>query len=131
MKKKILGVALVIAGLTSVGMIHSASKRRDLKDQQDDRHGTYQQRLQRAKARGDKKIRSYGVIPLYAGVSFDQALDIYDFVIGEFVSSKKLCNRRQWKHLDLVQIQDHRNAVESQYATRRGHSARRTLSVSR
>ena len=88
MKKKILGVVLVIAALTSVGMIHSASKRRDVKDQQDDRYGTYKQRLQRAKARGDKKMRSGGVIPLYAAVSFDQALDIYDFVIGEFVSSK-------------------------------------------
>ena len=78
MKKKILGVALVIAGLTSVGMIHSASKRRDVKDQQDDRYGTYKQRLQRAKARGDKKMRSGGVIPLYAGVSFDQALNNYN-----------------------------------------------------
>lgn len=87
MKKKILGVILGIAGLTSAGVIHSASKRQEA-NQQNDRVGTYKERLQRAKARGDKKIRSYGVIPLYAGVSFDQALDIYDFVIGEFVYSK-------------------------------------------
>jgi hypothetical protein len=88
MTKKILGLALVIAALTSLGVIHSASKRRDVKDQQNDRVGTYKERLERAKARGDKKMRSGGVIPLYAGVSFDQALDMYDFVIGEFVSSK-------------------------------------------
>lgn len=88
MKRKILGVALVIAGLTSIGLIHSASKRRDAKDQQNDRCGTYKERLQRAKARGDKKIRSGGVIPLYAHADLDQALEIYDWVIGEFVSSK-------------------------------------------
>jgi hypothetical protein len=88
MKMKILGVALVIAGLTSVGVIHSASKRRDVQDQQNDRYGTYKQRLQRAKERGDKKLVSHGVIPLYAQVNFAQALEIYDLVIGEFVSSK-------------------------------------------
>ena len=87
MKKKILGVALVIAGLTSVGMIHSASKRQDV-NQNNDRVGTYKERLQRAKARGDKKMRSGGVIPLYAHADLDQALEIYDFVVGEFVSSK-------------------------------------------
>lgn len=88
MKKKILGVALVIAALTSVSMIHSASKRRDAKDQQNDRVGTYKERLERAKARGDKKMRSGGVIPLYAHADLDQALEIYDLVIGEFVSRK-------------------------------------------
>lgn len=88
MKKKILGIALVIAGLTSVGVIHSASKRRELNAQQNDRVGTYKERLQRAKARGDKKMRSGGVIPLYAHANLDQALEIYDLVIGEFVSSK-------------------------------------------
>ena len=88
MKKKILGVVLVIAGLMSIGVIHSASKRREVNDQQNERHGTFKQRLQRAKARGDKKMRSYGVIPLYAQVDLDQALEIYDLVIGEFVSSK-------------------------------------------
>src|SRR5687768_4015183 len=87
MKKKILAAALVIAGLTSVGLIHSASKRQDT-NQNNDRVGTYKERLQRAKARGDKKIRSGGVIPLYAQVNLDQALEIYDWVIGEFVSSK-------------------------------------------
>ena len=88
MKKKILGVALVLAGLTSVGVIHSASKRQDAKNPQSDRIGTYKERLQRAKARGDKKLLSHGVIPLYAGVNLDQALEIYDLVIGEFVFSK-------------------------------------------
>jgi hypothetical protein len=87
MKKKILAAALVIAGLTSVGMIHSASKRQDA-NQQNDRVGTYKERLKRAKARGDKKMRSGGVIPLYAQVNLDHALEIYDWVIGEFVSSK-------------------------------------------
>jgi len=87
MKKKILGVALVIAALTSVGVIRSASKRQDA-NPQDDRVGTYKERLQRAKARGDRKMLSGGVIPLYAHVEFDQALEIYDLVIGEFVSSK-------------------------------------------
>jgi hypothetical protein len=88
MKRKILGVALVIAGLTSIGVIHSASKRQDAKNPQNDRGGTYKERLQRAKARGDKKLLSHGVIPLYATVNLDQALEIYDLVIGEFVSSK-------------------------------------------
>jgi hypothetical protein len=88
MKRKILGVALVIAGLTSIGVIHSASKRQDAKTSQNDRVGTYKERLQRAKARGDKKLLSHGVIPLYATVNLDQALEIYDLVIGEFVSSK-------------------------------------------
>ena len=81
MKKKILGVVLVIAGLTGVGVIHSASKRQNSKDQQNDRVGTYKERLQRAKARGDKKLVSQGVIPLYAQVDLDQALEIYDLVI--------------------------------------------------
>jgi hypothetical protein len=71
MKKKILGVALVVAGLTSVGVIHSASKRQDAKDPQNERVGTYKQRLQRAKARGDKKLRSGAVIPLYAYADLD------------------------------------------------------------
>lgn len=88
MKKKILGIVLVIAGLTSAGVIHSASKPQNSKDQQNDRVGTYKERLQRAKARGDKKLVSQGVIPLYAQVDLDQALEIYDLVIGEFVSSK-------------------------------------------
>lgn len=88
MKKKLLGITLVVAALTSVGMIHSASKRRHEKDQQNDRVGTFRERLERAKARGDKKIRSGGVIPLYAQADLDQALEIYDLVIGEFVSSK-------------------------------------------
>lgn len=87
MKKKILGVALVIAALTSIGVIRSASKRQDA-NPTDDRIGTYKQRLKRAKERGDKKMLSHGVIPLYAHVEFDQALEIYDLVIGEFVSSK-------------------------------------------
>jgi hypothetical protein len=87
MKKKILGVALAIAGLASVGMIHSASKRQDA-NQKADRVGTFKERLQRAKARGDKKMRSGGVISLYAHADLDQALEIYDWVIGEFVSSK-------------------------------------------
>ena len=87
MKKKILGVALVIAALTSVGVIRSASKRQDGKPT-DDRIGTYKQRLKRAKERGDKKMLSHGVIPLYAHVEFDQALEIYDLMVGEFVSSK-------------------------------------------
>lgn len=88
MKKKILGVILVIAGLTSVAVIDRASKRRDVKDEQGYRVGTFKERLQRAKARGDKKLRSGGVIPLYAHADLDQALQIYDLVIGEFVSSK-------------------------------------------
>lgn len=87
-KKKILGLALVIAGLASAGVIHSASKRQDSPNPQSDRIGTYKERLQRAKARGDKRLISGGVIPLYAGVNLDQALEIYDLVIGEFVSSK-------------------------------------------
>jgi hypothetical protein len=89
MKKKILGLALVIAGLASVGMIHSASKRQD-ENRKNDRVGTYKERLHRAKARGDKKMRSGGVISLYAQVNLDQALEIYDLVIGEFVSSKSV-----------------------------------------
>lgn len=88
MKKKILGVVLVVAGLTSVGVIHSASKRQDARNQQNDRYGTYKQRLQRARERGDKKLVSHGVIPLYAQVNFEEALEIYDLVIGEFASSK-------------------------------------------
>src|SRR5687768_6287479 len=87
MKKKILGVAFVIAALTSVAVIRSASKHQEA-NQQNDRVGTYKERLQRAKARGDKKIRSGGVIPLYAYADLDQALEIYDLVIGEFFSSK-------------------------------------------
>lgn len=87
MKKQILGVALVIAALTSVGVIHSASKRQDA-NLIDDRIGTYKQRLKRAKERGDRKMLAGGVIPLYAHVEFDQALEIYDLVIGEFLSSK-------------------------------------------
>ena len=87
MKKKILGVALVIAALTSVGVIRSAWQRQDA-NPQDDRAGSYKERLQRAKARGDRKMLSAGVIPLYAHVEFDQALEIYDLVIGEFISSK-------------------------------------------
>ena len=87
MKQKIFGVALVIAALTSVGVIRSASKRQDAIPQKD-RVGSYKERLQRAKARGDRKMLSGGVIPLYAHVGFDQALEIYDLVIGEFVSSK-------------------------------------------
>lgn len=88
MKKKLLGVALVVAGLTSVGVIHSASKRQAAKNPQNDRVGTYKERLQRARARGDKKLLSHGVIPLYATVTLDDALQIYDLVVGEFVSSK-------------------------------------------
>lgn len=88
MKKKILGVVLVIAVLTSVVVIYGASKWRDARDEQNYRVGTFKERLQRAKARGDKKMRSGGVIPLYAHASLDQALEIYDLVIGEFVSSK-------------------------------------------
>lgn len=87
MKKKVLAVVLVIAGLTCVGMIRSTSKRQDA-DQKRDRVGTYKERLQRAKARGDKKMLSHGVIPLYAHADLDQALQIYDVIIGEFVSSK-------------------------------------------
>lgn len=88
MKRKILGVVLVLAGLTSVGVIHSASKRQGQRPEPKDNYGTYQQRLKRAKARGDRKLVSHGVIPLYAHVNLDQALDIYDMVVGEFVSSK-------------------------------------------
>jgi hypothetical protein len=88
MKTKILGLVLAIAGLTSVGVIHSASKRQQAKDDESDKRGTYKERLQRAKARGDKKLRSHSVIPLYAHVDLDGALAIYDLVIGEFVSSK-------------------------------------------
>jgi len=86
--KKILGIVLAIAGLTTVGVIHSASKRQPAKDQQTDNHGTYKERLKRAKARGEKKIRSYSAIPLYASVDLDTALSIYDLVIGDFVFSK-------------------------------------------
>ncbi len=87
MKQKILGVALVIAALISVGVIRSASKPQDA-NPQNDRVGSFKERLQRAKARGDRRMRSGGVIPLYAHADFDQALEIYDLVIGEFVSSK-------------------------------------------
>ena len=73
--------------MTSVGVIRSASQRQDA-NPQDDRAGTYKERLQRARARGEKKLLSGSVIPLYAHVEFDQALEIYDLVIGEFVSSK-------------------------------------------
>jgi hypothetical protein len=88
MKKKILGIVLAIAGLTSVGVIHSASKRNDFKNQQNEKYGTYKERLQRAKARGDKKLRSYAALPLYASADLDTARSIYDWVIGEFVFSK-------------------------------------------
>ena len=86
MKKKLLVCILILAGLTSAGMIHSASKRQQ--DNKSDNRGTFKERLARAKSRGDKKLRSHGVIPLYASVNLDQALDIYDLVVGEFVSSK-------------------------------------------
>ena len=82
MKRKVLGVVLVLAGLTCVGVIHSASKHQNAKNPQNDRIGTYKERLQRAKARGDKKLLSYGVIPLYATVNLDQALEIYDLVLA-------------------------------------------------
>ncbi|HXQ35255.1 MAG TPA: hypothetical protein VN843_14660 [Anaerolineales bacterium] len=88
MKTKILSVVLALAALASVGIIHSASKRQEPKEQQSEKQGTYLQRLQRAKALGDKKLRSHSVIPLYAHVDLDTAQDIYDLVIGEFVSSK-------------------------------------------
>ena len=52
--KKILGIVLAIAGLTSVGVIHSASKYQAVKEQQNDNHGTYKERLKRAKDRGEK-----------------------------------------------------------------------------
>ena len=85
MKKKILGIVLVIAGLTTVGVIHSASK---LKDQRTDNQGSYKERFKRAKARGDKKMRSYAAMPLYASADLNTAVLIYDWVIGEFVFSK-------------------------------------------
>lgn len=88
MKKKILGGVLTIAALTSVGVIHSASKRREGVNVQNDNYGTYKERLRRAKARGDKKLRSHAVIPLYSHVDLDGALAIYDLVVGQFVSSK-------------------------------------------
>lgn len=88
MKKNILGVVLVVAGLTSAGVIYSASKRDVARTKQNDNQGTYKERLQRAKTRGEKKIRSRGVIPIYAQIDLDGALAIYDLLVGEFVSSK-------------------------------------------
>ncbi len=87
MKKNILGIVLVVAALTSAGVIYSASKPQVAKKEQNEKQGTYKERLQRAKARGEKKIRSRGVIPIYAQVDLDGALSIYDLLIGEFVSS--------------------------------------------
>jgi hypothetical protein len=88
MNRTLLAMVLVGVGLTSVGLLHSASKRHKIEPGQNEKHGTYKQRLRRAKERGDKKLRSHAVIPLYAQVDLDGAIDIYDLVIGEFVSSK-------------------------------------------
>ena len=88
MKRTIFNVVLVAIGLTSIGLINSASKRQERPAGQNERQGTFKQRLQRAKARGEKKLRSHTAIPLYAQVDLESATEIYDLVIGEFVSSK-------------------------------------------
>lgn len=88
MRKILLGLTLVIAGLAGVGVIHSASKDKQAKDDQADKRGTFKQRLDRAKARGDKKLNSYSVIPIYAQVDLDGALAIYNLVIAEPISRK-------------------------------------------
>lgn len=88
MRKKVLVLMLVAAGLAAVGVIQSASKDKQAKDDQAEKRGTFQQRLDRAKARGDKKLNSYSVTAIYSHVDLDTALAAYDLVIAEPISRK-------------------------------------------
>lgn len=88
MRKKLSVLILVIAGLAVVGVIHSASKDKQAKDDQAENRGTFRQRLDRAKARGETKLNSYSVTPIYAYADLDKALATYDLVIAEPIFRK-------------------------------------------